>query len=125
VRRRCYLVYALAPGGVAARDANDLLNEYVADRRRGVIVFHDHFTGKPHGGVAVWDVQNDEELALLEEPGPLAGWDVRVHPLTFALAATGFDAQMRFTLEQYGGTTMEQLREEEQDDERFWWRERR
>ena len=86
-RRRCHLVYALAPEGVSARAANDLLNEYIGDMRRGVIVFHDHFTGKPHGGVAVWDVATDEQAALLDDPGPLGGWDLQVHPLTFALAA--------------------------------------
>jgi len=122
VKRRCFLVYALAPEGVSARAANDLLNEYIADKRRGIIVFHDHFTGEPHGGVAVWDVRDDEEHALLEDPGRLAGWDVRVHPLTFALAATGFAAQMAFTVEQYGGKTMAELADEEEEDERFWWR---
>jgi len=122
VKRRCFLVYALAPDGVSARAANDLLNEYIADKRRGIIVFHDHFTGKPHGGVAVWDVRSAEEHALLEDPGLLAGWEVRVHPLTFALAATGFAAQMEFTVEQYGGKTMAELADEEEEDERFWWR---
>ncbi len=122
MKRRCFLVYALAPDGVSAREANDLLNEYIADKRRGIIVFHDHFTGKPHGGVAVWDVRSAEEHALLEDPGLLAGWEVRVHPLTFALAATGFAAQMEFTVEQYGGKTMAELADEEEEDERFWWR---
>jgi hypothetical protein len=124
-RRRCYLVYALAPEGTSARAANDLVNEYIADGRRGIIVFHDHFTGKPHGGVAVWDVRTDEELALLDDPGQLAGWEVHVHSLTFALTAAGFAAQMEFTLEQYGGMTLAQVTAEEEDDERFWWRGRR
>jgi hypothetical protein len=121
-RRRCYLVYALAPEGTTARAANDQLNEYIGDRRRGVIVFHDHFTGKPHGGVAVWDVTTDEQVALLEDLGQLAGWDIHVHPLTFALAAGGFAAQMEFTLDAYAGKTLAQLQVEEEDDDRFWWR---
>jgi hypothetical protein len=124
VRRRCHLVYALAPEGVTAREANDLLNEYIGDRRRGIVVFHDHFTGKPHGGVAVWDVRSDDEAGLLEDPGPLAGWTVTVHPLTFALTANGFAAQTRLTLESYAGTSLEQAAAEEGDDERFWWRKR-
>jgi hypothetical protein len=123
-RRRCYLVYAVAPDGVSARAANDVLNEYIGDRRRGIIVFHDHFTGKPHGGVAVWDVSSVEEQALLDDPGQLADWDVRVHPLTFALAAAGFAAQMELTIEGYAGTTLAELAAEEEDDERFWWRRR-
>ena len=40
-RQRCYLVYALAPDSTAAAQANDDLNAYIEDRRRGVVVFHD------------------------------------------------------------------------------------
>jgi hypothetical protein len=123
-RQRCYLVYALAPDGTTAREANDRLNEYISDRQRGFVVFHDHFTGKPHGGVAVFDVRDSEAYELLEDHGPLEGWQVSVHALTFALAATGFAAQMELTAEGYGGKTLEQLRGDEPDDERFWWRRR-
>ena len=123
-RRRCYLVYAVAPEGTSARAANELLNDYIGDRRRGIIVFHDHFAGKPHGGLAVWDVSTDEQLALLDDQGQLDGWDVRVHPLTFALAATGFAAQMELTLDAYGGKTLADLAADEEDDDRFWWRRR-
>jgi hypothetical protein len=45
-KQRCYLVYALAPEGATARQANDRLNEYVSDGRRGFVIFHDHFTGR-------------------------------------------------------------------------------
>ena len=82
---RCYLVYALAPDGTSAREANDRLNEYVADARRGLAVWHDHFIGQ-HGGAVVLDVRSDEEEALLDEPGPLAGLaPVRPSPHVFAL----------------------------------------
>ena len=123
-RQRCYLVYAVAPDGVSARQANELLNEYISDSRRGFVVFHDHFTGKPHGGFAVFDVRDPEAHALLADPGPLDGWDVSTHALTFSLAATGFAAQMELTAEAYGGKRLEELRNEEQADERFWWRRR-
>jgi hypothetical protein len=119
---RCYLVYALAPEGVTAAEASDLLNEYVEDARRGVAVFHDHFTGQAHGGFVVLDARSEEELALLDDAGPLVGWELAVHPLTFALTATGFLAQARFTLEQYRGTTFAELEAAEADDPRFWWR---
>jgi hypothetical protein len=122
LKRRCHLVYALAPDGVDAREANDLLNDYVTDRRRGIIVFHDHFTGKPHGGVAVWDVRTEDEAALLGDPGPLSGWDLRVHSLMYALAAQGFAALVDLSLERDAGTSLGQLRAEEEDDPRFWWR---
>lgn len=120
-KQRCYLVYAVAPEGVTARRANELLNRYVEDRRRGFVIFHDHFTGKPHGGIAVFDVREKEAFELLDDPGPLDGWNLGVHAFTFSLAATGFAAQMALTAEAYGGKTLDQLRAEEPEDERFWW----
>ena len=120
---RCILVYALAPAGTRAREANDQLNEYVADRRRGLAVWHDHFIGA-HGGAVVLDVRSDEEEALLEDPGPLAGWQLSVHRLTFSLSAIGFSAQTSFTLEQYRGVRLEELAAAETSDPRFWWQRR-
>ena len=121
--RRCYLVHALAPAGMRAREANDRLNEYVADSRRGLVVWHDHFIGA-HGGAVVLDVRTDDEEALLDQPGPLAGWSLSIHPLTFSLSAVGFSAQTSFTLEQYRGVTLEEVGATEPDDPRFWWRRR-
>jgi hypothetical protein len=120
---RCYLVYALAPDGLAARAANEALNAYIEDRRRGLPVCHDHFTGKPHGGFAVLYIASAEEFALLDDPGPLAGWELTVHPLVFALAPLGFLAQTEFTLGAYGRTSVDELRAREEPDPRYWWRE--
>ncbi len=120
-KQRCYLVYAVAPDGVTARQANDLLNKYIEDRGRGFVIFHDHFTGKPHGGFAVFDVRDQQAFELLEDRGPLTGWVVSTHALTFSLAATGFAAQMELTAEGYAGKTLKERREEEGADERFWW----
>jgi hypothetical protein len=119
--RRCFLVFALAPAGTTAREANDRLNEYVADPRRGLSVWHDHFIGS-HGGAVVFDVRSEQESALLDDPGALAGWDLAVHPLTFSLSSVGFAAQTSFTLEQYRGVSLEDLAEGEADDPRFWWK---
>ncbi len=119
-RGRCFLVYALAPEGTSAREANDRLNEYVADRRRGICVYHDHFVGE-HGGVAVLDVRTQEERAQLDDPGQLAGWRLAVHPLTFSLTAVGFAAQVDFTLRAYRDTTLEELEAAEEPDKRHWW----
>jgi hypothetical protein len=120
---RCFLIYALAPKGTRAREANDRLNEYVADRRRGLAVWHDHFVGV-HGGAVVLDVRSDEEQALLDDPGPLSGWRLSVHPLTFSLSAVGFAAQTAFTLERYRDVSLEELTADEQADPRFWWQRR-
>ena len=117
------LVYALAPEAMAAREANDRLNEYVEDSRRGLSVWHDHFIGR-HGGAVVLDVGSEEEQALLDDPGPLVGWELAAHPLTFSLSAVGFAAQTAFTLESYRGVRLDELAATEPDDPRFWWKEK-
>jgi hypothetical protein len=120
-RRRCFLVYAIAPEGMPAREANELLNEYIAESGRGLIVSHDHFIGKPHGGFAVFEVRSEDEEAKLAEPGPLVGWELTSRPLTFSLTAVGFVAQADFTLRNYGGTSLAELEAAEQPHKRFWW----
>jgi len=121
VSSRCHLVYTLAPAGVSARQANDLFNEYVADESRGLAVWHDHFVGE-HGGAVFLDARDDDEEARLRDPGPLEGWRLTVHPLTFSLSAVGFAAQTSFTLEQYRGVSLEELAAQEPDDPRYWWK---
>jgi len=116
----CVLVYAVAPEGTTAREANDRLNEYVADQRRGLAVWHDHFVGV-HGGAVVLDVRSDQEQALLDDPGPLAGWQLSVHPLTFSRSAVGFAAQTSFTLQRYRDVSLDELATAEPADARFWW----
>ena len=108
---------------MTAREANERVNEYLADRRRGLSVWHDHFVGA-HGGAVVFDVRTESELAMLDDHGPLAGWDIAVHPLTFALSAVGFAAQISFTLENYRGVSLDELAAAQPDDPRFWWRRR-
>src|SRR2546430_1100677 len=121
VSSRCHLVYALAPARVSAREANELLNQYVADESRGLAVWHDHFVGE-HGGAVVLDTGSDDEEARLADPGPLEGWQLSVHPLTFSLSAVGFSAQTSLTLEGYRDVTLEELAAGEPDDPRYWWR---
>ena len=119
-RRAAPPICSPPPAGVSAREANELLNEYVADRSRGLAVWHDHFVGS-HGGAVVLDTRDDDEEARLADPGPLAGWELSVHPLTFSLSAVGFAAQTSFTLEQYRGLSLEELGAAEPDDPRYWW----
>ena len=126
-RSRCFLVYALAPEGMSARQANDALNEYIGEsgRGRGLIVSHDHFTGRPHGGFAVFEIGTEEEEAKLADPGPLEGWAITGHALTFSLTAVGFVAQADFTLRNYGGTSLADLEAAEKPEKRFWWQRHR
>ena len=120
-RSRCFFVYALAPEGMSAREANELLNAYIGESGRGLIVSHDHFTGRPHGGFAVFEVQTAEEEAKLADPGQLEGWQISSHALTFSLTAVGFVAQADFTLRNYGGTSLADLERAENPEKRFWW----
>lgn len=124
MKERCYLVYALAPEGIRAGEADDLFNDYIGERDRGLCVYHDHFIGR-HGGVAVFAVRTDDELARLQDPGPIEGWKIATHPLTFSLTPVGFAAQVDFTLRTYRDTTLEELAEAEQPERRHWWVRRR
>ena len=98
--RRCHLVIAYAPEGTTLREANDAVNSFVADPARGLALFHDHFTDRA-GGIVLLDVSSPEELAALRDPGPLARWDVRIHPLTFADSALRFLFQCDYTMSTY------------------------
>lgn len=120
-RSRCFLVHAVAPVDLSASEANDLLNRYIGEPGRGLIVTHDHFIGAPHGGFAVFEVSSEEEQAKLDDPGPLEDWEVTSRPLTFSLTAVGFVAQADFTLRNYGGTSLAELEDAEQPRKRFWW----
>jgi len=120
-RSRCFVVYALAPEALSAAEANDLLNRYIGEEGRGMVVTHDHFIGQPHGGFAIFEVATEEEQQKLTNPGPLTGWKLTSRPLTFSLTATGFVAQADFTLRNYGGTSLAELEAAEKPSKRFWW----
>jgi hypothetical protein len=110
----------LAPEGTPARRANERFNAFVEDAARGLVVYHDHFVER-HGGVAVFHVQDQEELRCLSDPGPLDGWEISLHSLTFSLTAVGFAAQVDFTLDRYRGTSLAELAAAEPPDKRYWW----
>ncbi len=100
--RGCHLVVAYAPPKTPMREANDGINEYVANHARGLLLFHDHFADEP-GGVAVFSVETEEELAAVRDPGPLAGWNFKAHPLIFAGGTLEFLFQMDYTMQAYRG----------------------
>lgn len=95
--RRCWIVSGYAPEGTTMAEANDQFNAFVADARRGPLLFHDHFADRP-GGLAVFAPETPEELIALKDPGPLAVWDLAVHPLIFAEGAIGFLFQIDYTM---------------------------
>jgi hypothetical protein len=121
MNRRWFLMYALAPEGTTAREANDRLNEYVADSRRGL------WSGTTTSSVrtaarscSTSARRRSGRCSMI--PGPVAGWEMSVHPLTFSLSAVGFAAQTSFTLESYRGVSLDDLAAAEPDDPRFWWK---
>ena len=108
---RCFLVYALAPDGLAAAEANRIFNEFVADRSLPLAIYHDHFIGRP-GGVALFYVEGAQERDALYGQRHLAGWQVDVRPLIFSFSPAAFDEQIAFTLKQYRGADWEELQKE-------------
>ena len=61
------------------------LNAYIADVKRGLSLFHDHFIGQ-RGGVAIFFVETEEEGKALEDLGELADWQMNIHRLSFPIA---------------------------------------
>ena len=109
---RCFLVYALAPEGVSAVQANRQFNDFVADRNLPLVLFHDHFLGQP-GGVAVFFVEMAQEReALANSEMILKGWKVELRPLIFSYSPAAFDEQIAYTLHAYRDVDWEILQRE-------------
>jgi hypothetical protein len=98
--RRCWIVSGYAPAGATMAEANDQFNAFVADARKGPLLFHDHFADA-RGGIAIFAPEAPEELAALKDPGPLSAWEIRIHPLIFAEGAIGFLFQVDYTMIAY------------------------
>ena len=109
---RCYLIYALAPQGVGAAKANQIINEMTADPLLPLALWHDHFIGQA-GGSIIFYVENQEQQKALFENQHLQGWHVDYRPLVFSFSPSAFDAQTSFTLKNYRATDWEELRRKE------------
>ena len=108
---RCFLLYALAPGGVSAAEANRILNVFIGDPSLPLAVFHDHFIGQP-GGIVIFYIQTSQERDALLAQKQLDGWHVEIQPLIFSHSPSAFDAQIAFTLQAYRGVDWETLQKE-------------
>lgn len=109
---RCFLLYALAPDGLQASEANRILNAFIADPSLPLAIFHDHFIGQP-GGLVVFYVETTRERDALLAQTYLAGWRVEVQPLIFSRSPSAFDEQIAFTLRAYRGMDWERLQKEQ------------
>ena len=108
---RCFLVYALAPAGLPAAQANRIFNEFIGDRSLPLAIYHDHFIGQP-GGVAIFHVETVEARDALLNQAHLEGWQVQYQPLIFSYSPSAFDEQTAFTLRAYRGADWETLQKE-------------
>jgi len=109
---RCFLVYALAPEGISPAQANRQFNEFVADKRLPLVLFHDHFIGQP-GGVALFFVETAQEREALVQCVSLNEWHIEIRPLIFSYSPAAFDEQTAYTLRQYRGQDWDQLQREQ------------
>jgi hypothetical protein len=101
-RPRCYVLYALAPEGIAMPAANNCINALVGDNTLPLAIFHDHFLDRP-GGLAVFYAQSGTEIEALDEgiARHLDGWRVETRPLIFSFSPAAFDEQIAYTLRTY------------------------
>jgi hypothetical protein len=109
---RCFLVYALAPDGFPAAEANRVFNEFVGDRELPLVLFHDHFIGDA-GGLAIFYAESEEDRRALYGNRHLEGWRIEINPLIFAHSPGAFDKQTAFTLRAYRGLDWDVLRREQ------------
>lgn len=112
VNSRCFLVYALAPSGLPAAEANRAFNEFIGNTRLPLVVYHDHFIGNS-GGLAIFYINTVEDRDALLDSEPLPGWKVDIHPLIFSRSPGAFDEQIAFTLKTYRGQDWEVLQSEQ------------
>lgn len=110
-RPRCILVYAVAPTGLVAAEANRIFNEFVADASLPLAIFHDHFIGQA-GGVAIFQTETAEERGALQSQQHLDGWQMELRPLVFSHSPAAFDEQIAFTLRAYRSADWEHLQRE-------------
>ena len=111
-RPRCFLVYALAPEGLPASEANREFNEFVADPSFPLAIFHDHFIGRP-GGAAIFYAENESERQTLLTNTHLVGWHIETRPMVFSHSPAAFDEQIAFTLKAYRACDWEELQQEQ------------
>ena len=106
---RCFLLYALAPSGMPAAEANRILNVFIGDPALPLAIFHDHFIGQP-GGIVIFYVETTEERDALLGQQFLTGWQVEIQPLIFSHSPSAFDEQIAFTLKAYRGMDWDSLK---------------
>ena len=57
---RCFLLYAMAPAGLPANEANRIFNAFIGDPGLPPAMFYDHFIGRP-GGMVIFYAETAQE----------------------------------------------------------------
>ncbi|MFP3854267.1 MAG: hypothetical protein ACLFWD_08245 [Anaerolineales bacterium] len=109
---KCILLYAIAPPELSAPEANQAINNLVADKSLPLALFHDHFIGEP-GGIAIFYAEDDAQRQALMEQQHLPGWKVELRPLIFSFSPAALDEQIDFTLRAYRDASWDDLRSEQ------------
>lgn len=109
---RCFLLYALAPEGMPASDANRILNRFIGHPLLPLAIFHDHFIGQA-GGVVIFYVETVQERDALLSQKHLDGWHLELQPLVFSHSPAAFDEQTAFTLRAYRGLDWEAIQRDQ------------
>lgn len=111
-KSRCYLVYGIAPDRINAKKANYSLNEWIKNKALGKIIYHEHFANKPLGGIAVFEMNSQEEIDYLKQESKnqdsfLFGWNLTYHPMLHSTNTERFVFQTQYTLSSYRGVSMD------------------
>ncbi len=110
-RPRCFLLYAIAPKGLPAGEANQIINDFIGDPGLPLAICHDYFIGQA-GGLVIFFMENVKERKALLNQKLLDGWQVDIKPLIFSRSPSAFDEQTTFTLKAYHGQDWELLQKE-------------
>jgi hypothetical protein len=108
-KRKCYVVIAYAPLNMTLNEADVAFNDFIADRSRGLFLFHDHFVARPPGAIALYYIDSKEHLEHLQDLRLLKEWKLQIFPLTFAELPLEFLYQVDFTMGVYGGIRLRDL----------------
>lgn len=109
---RCILLYAMAPPGLSAPEANQAINKLIADENLPLALFHDHFIGEP-GGIVIFYAEDDSQRKALMEQRHLEGWKVELRPLIFSFSPAALDEQIGFTLQAYRDVSWDELQKDQ------------
>jgi len=109
------MVYALAPDGMKAAQANRVINELIDDDTMPLALWHDHFLGGP-GGCVIFYVEDKKQQQELFNNQYLIGWKVDYRPMVFSFSPSAFDDQIAYTLKAYSNTDWDEIRQESQHD---------